>query len=377
MQRGKSRDETPAERQARFADFGSRAAQQADLDALLTEAAAIAADSLGVNYVKILEYQPEQKRLLVRAGVGWGEGVVGCATVGADLESPAGFALQTGAPVIANDLDKEERFRIPELLQRHGVKSAVNVIIRSRDEIFGVFEADSRENEDFGDEDIMFLRGYASVLALALTQNKLLRENLELTQTKEMLLRELQHRTKNNYQIIVGLIQQQEKRVTNIEARDNLQKIARRIQAMGSVQAQLYMSERTDAIDLGNYLLGITGQLLSLRDDPHLQVKLETAVTQVEVPPDKAQAVGLIVNEFLTNSLKHAFDGRTGIFILRLDRTDDRVRLDMRDNGPGMPADCPIGLGLELIDILAGQLDGTVTWSGDDGTRLVLEFPLQ
>src|SRR3546814_2733718 len=98
--------------------------------------------------------------------------------------------------------------------------------------------------------------GYASVLALAWAQNKLLQENLGLTQVKETLLRELQHRTKNNYQLIVSLVQFQAKRVTNIEARENLERICDRIQAMSSVQAQLYVSETTHGIDLGNNSIG-------------------------------------------------------------------------------------------------------------------------
>ncbi|MGH6944883.1 MAG: GAF domain-containing protein, partial [Geminicoccaceae bacterium] len=109
------------QQRAELADFGLRATAGAELDGLLQEAAAEAAESLGVSRVKVLEYLPEERRLLVRAGVGWGEGVVGRATVGADLESPAGYALQTGRPVIASDLDKEERFRIPDLLREHQV----------------------------------------------------------------------------------------------------------------------------------------------------------------------------------------------------------------------------------------------------------------
>ena len=156
------------QQRAELADFGLRAAEGADLDGLLSDAALQAAQSLEVHFVKVLEYLPADKRLLVRAGVGWGEGVVGRATVGADLESPAGYALQTGQPVIANDLDREERFRIPELLRAHGVKSAVNVIIRSKQHIFGVLEADSRAPRIFADDDIKFLQGYANILSLAI-----------------------------------------------------------------------------------------------------------------------------------------------------------------------------------------------------------------
>ena len=87
---------------AKLAEFGLLAVEGADLDELLQEAAAEAARSLEVSYVKVLEFLAEEKRLLVRAGVGWGEGVIGQARIGADMESPAGYALQTGRPVIAS-----------------------------------------------------------------------------------------------------------------------------------------------------------------------------------------------------------------------------------------------------------------------------------
>ena len=81
------------DRRAGLAEFGLRASEGAELDELLQDAAEEAARSLGVSYVKVLEYLPDEKRLLVRAGVGWGAGVVGQAKIGADLESPAGYAL--------------------------------------------------------------------------------------------------------------------------------------------------------------------------------------------------------------------------------------------------------------------------------------------
>jgi hypothetical protein len=95
----------------------------------LNHAAHITAEGLKAEYCKVLEYIPAEKRLLVRAGVGWEEGIVGSATVGADRESPSGYALRTGKPVISNHLENEQRFRTPELLAEHGVRRAMNVIL--------------------------------------------------------------------------------------------------------------------------------------------------------------------------------------------------------------------------------------------------------
>jgi len=110
--------------------------------------------------------------LLVRAGVGWGEGVVGSATVGADLDSPAGYALHTGKPVISNHLENEERFRTPELLVEHGIRRAMNVILQGDGLPFGVLEVDSRSEGEFGEHDIAFLQGAANILGMAIEQQQ-------------------------------------------------------------------------------------------------------------------------------------------------------------------------------------------------------------
>src|SRR4051812_23990372 len=91
-----------------LSQLGVLALQRVDFDELLHAAARLVAEGLLCRYCKVLEYLPQQRKLLVRAGVGWGPGVVGVATVGADLESPAGFALQTGRPVISNHLEEEQ-----------------------------------------------------------------------------------------------------------------------------------------------------------------------------------------------------------------------------------------------------------------------------
>ena len=83
---------------------------------LLNQTARLTAEGMEAQFCKVLEYIPAENRFMVRAGVGWHEGIVGKASVGADLESPAGFALHTGKPVISNHLENEQRFRTPELL---------------------------------------------------------------------------------------------------------------------------------------------------------------------------------------------------------------------------------------------------------------------
>lgn len=96
----------------------------------LNHTARLTAEGMEAEFCKVLEYISAENRFLVRAGVGWHEGIVGVATVGADLESPSGFALRTGKPVISNHLENEQRFRTPELLLEHGIRRAMNVILQ-------------------------------------------------------------------------------------------------------------------------------------------------------------------------------------------------------------------------------------------------------
>ena len=113
-----------------LAELGVLALQGTNFIDMLNHTARMTAEGLGAEYCKVLEYIPAENRLLVRAGVGWNEGVIGSASVGADLASPAGYALHTGKPVISNHLENEQRFRTPELLVEHGILRAMNVILQ-------------------------------------------------------------------------------------------------------------------------------------------------------------------------------------------------------------------------------------------------------
>ena len=128
-----------------LAELGVAALKGTPFPELLDLTARVAAEGLRADFSKVLEHLPAENRLLIRAGVGWPPGIVGEASVGADLASPAGFALRTGKPVISNHLENEERFRTPELLVEHGIRRAMNVILQGDGAAYGVLEVDSRD----------------------------------------------------------------------------------------------------------------------------------------------------------------------------------------------------------------------------------------
>jgi hypothetical protein len=119
-----------------LAGFGRLALETQDFTSLLQEATRLCAEGMHTRFCKVMEFLPAQNEFVVRAGVGWKPGVVGAARTGADLDSPSGFALKTGQPVISNHLAKETRFRTPKLRlfsnSGLGVKLSMHILAGSR-----------------------------------------------------------------------------------------------------------------------------------------------------------------------------------------------------------------------------------------------------
>src|ERR1700722_3702013 len=198
------------------AEFGLFALRTHDIGALLQEATQVCAQGLQSGFCKIMEYLPAERQFVVQAGVGWKPGVIGSARVGADIESPTGYAFQTGEPVISNHLQGESRFRTPKLLEEHGIKRAINVVIRSEGKSFGALEVDSPTEGRFTGADISFLQGFANLLGGAIdrqrTEEELSRSQAELQRAlahQEVLTREISHRVKNSLSIVAGLLSMQ------------------------------------------------------------------------------------------------------------------------------------------------------------------------
>ena len=363
--------------QAILAEFGRRVIQSKDLDELLNGAAALAAEGLGVECAKVLELLPSGGSLLIRAGIGWRPGVVGLARIGADLESPAGFALHTGKPVLADDLATETRFRVPALMAEHGIRSALNVLIGGQPKPYGVLEVDSKSPQSFTADDISFLEGFANLLATAIERQKtteLLAASLE---EKSVLLRELQHRIKNNLQVISSMVEIQIARSQSAETRRELQRLAQRLNALQLVHEQFHSAGQISGLELSAYLRDICHNVLSFQRDESDAIGLDLQFQEIRIAVDEAVPLGLIVNEFLVNSLKHAFPERRGRVAVSTRRLDTgEIELKLADDGVGLGAAQlnSNGLGLKLVSMLARQLDAETDWSSEGGTCLTLRF---
>lgn len=161
-----------------LAQFGELALESDDLDEILTEACRLVGEAIGTDFAKVVQLQPDGKTLLVRAGVGWKDGVIGVKTIKASDDTSEGYALKTGEPMISPDIDKETRFRYADFLIDNGAKAVANVIIIGGKDRppFGILQVDSRVRREFSEEDIAFLRTYANLLAATVDRLRVLDE---------------------------------------------------------------------------------------------------------------------------------------------------------------------------------------------------------
>ncbi|HYI16932.1 MAG TPA: GAF domain-containing protein, partial [Thermomicrobiales bacterium] len=160
--------EMRARKQRAVALLGLRALGRGNLQELMDAAVAMVVDVLDVEYCKVLELLPGRQELLLRAGVGWHDGLVGQATVGTERESQAGYTLLSSEPIVVDDLRVETRFSGPDLLHEHHVVSGVSVIIHGANGPWGVLGAHTTQQRTFNDDDVNFIQSVANVLAAAM-----------------------------------------------------------------------------------------------------------------------------------------------------------------------------------------------------------------
>ncbi|MGA7328055.1 MAG: HWE histidine kinase domain-containing protein [Rhodomicrobium sp.] len=349
-----------------LSQFGRDAFRTGDIQELLQRATELVSDALEVDLVKVLELQPGGKTVLVRAGVNWAPGVVGHATLDAGSKSPAGYALKTKEPVISPDIDKENRFEIPQLLREHGVKSTVNVIIQGEREPFGVLEVDARKQTDFSTDDADFLHNYANLIAGAV-------DRVAAHEQIRVMLDELHHRMRNmmaNIQIIA-----QRTKSSSSSLDDFMERFTDRLQALARSQNVLTRGAKGGAASLRELLRAelaaydaIEGERIFLDGD------------DIEVPGEVAWALSLIFHELMTNAQKHgALTFETGTINVSW-KVDGRVvRMRWRESGLAIaPVRVQKGFGSNIIeDAMPRSLGGGSTLVfHPDGIEYTLEFAL-
>jgi PAS domain S-box-containing protein len=197
---------------------------------------------------------------------------------------------------------------------------------------------------------------------------------------KEVLLKEVHHRVKNNLQIISSLLYLQAKRTEHPGAVSALRESRARIKSMALIHERLYASPDLASVDMGNYTRSLVSDLRHSHMAEDGLVRLTLNIDDIPLGITEAIPCGLIINELVSNALKHAFPkGRQGEILIQLFRTDaNQVTLTVSDNGIGFPEQMDFrkspSLGLTLINSLVEQLGGTIELDRRGGTTFTITF---
>ncbi len=357
-----------------LAKFGGQSLRSENIDGLLHEATRLVSEAMDVDLVKVLELLPDGQNLLVREGVKWKPGVVGHAKIPAHEGSPAGRALRTDEAVISEDLAKERRFAIPELLIEHGVVSMVNVVIRGDDGPFGVLEVDAQRPRKFGQDDIDFIQNYANLLAAAIDRMNTHRELAENAKKLDVLAHELQHRMNNMLATIRAVARGVRMKHANVD--EFVEAFDDRLAAIARVHNLLGRHGATD-ISIREILTQELAAYGVVEGEKVVERGPDTAL-----PAKQAEALEMAFHELATNAVKYgalsAEGGRINIsWETRPHDEGQQVHIHWRELGPRIEhVPTERGYGSEILEkAIPHMLNGTIARKfHPDGIEYVIDF---
>ena len=305
--------------------------------------------------------------------------------------------LEAGQPVVLH-LDSPN---LPEVeaahLQAFGVQTKLFIPLKRGEEILGYAELwESRRRREFTPEEISLCQAIARHGAIAIENARLYAQaQQEITERKraeaqvraslkekEVLLQEIHHRVKNNLQIISSLLHLHAGYINDQQALEIFQDSQNRVRSMALIHEKLYRSSNLAQIDFAEYVRDLTDYLFRAQKANLQGIDLNIQTDTIFLDIDAAIPCGLILNELVSNSLKHAFPiGWQGEICINLVfENDQRVILKVRDDGVGFPPDLDFretdSLGLKLVDTLVSQLNGEIELDSSYGTNFKIIFNL-
>lgn len=326
--------------------------------------------------------------------------------------------IENGKLNYSADVDKDDVIGAAGILL--GIKSYISIPIKLDELTIGVINVTSFKKNAFNSEDLSMFNMIANQVSMAiknakqadelqythnilelrvkertlelLKSNALLREEIEKRiraekeikkslQEKELLLKELQHRVKNNLQVIVSMLDLQTNYINDKVVSEMFVEAQKRVKSMALVHEHMYQSEVLTDLDFNQYIENLTNYLFKIYGYNSELIGVNIEIKENNIKFNKAILLGLIINEIVSNSLKYAFpnSNQKGIINIRLVPDGDQCILTAADNGIGLPKNFRLRqtktLGLQLVLALTKQLRGNITIYRKKGTRINIKFP--
>jgi PAS domain S-box-containing protein len=362
-----------------------------DEQSLLDQVCSIVCEEVGyrmawVGYV----VHDEAKTVRPVAWAGAEDGYVTSANITwADTQrgrGPVGTAIRTGSTVYTRDFETDPKMAPwREAALARGYRSLISVPIRDEDQnTFGALNIYSGIPNAFTPDEIRLVEELAGNLAFGITS---LRARVERKQAEEhvrasleeknLLLKEIHHRVKNNMQVIMSLLNLQSMKIADQKMNEVFTDSQNRIRSMALIHELLYHSGVFGSVDFLEYCDTLVHRLYRLYEVRGIE--LDVSGERLILNLDQAIPCGLILNELVSNAMKHAFpSGRTGRISVQIKSEDGSCHLIVRDDGVGLPDDLDLekstSIGMQVLSSLAEQIDGTLTTISGPGVTATLTF---
>lgn len=217
---------------------------------------------------------------------------------------------------------------------------------------------------------------------VAAQTSELDQKNKELEEAlaeKEILIKEIHHRVKNNLAVISGLLELQMDYMENEQVRKSLMESQLRVRSISMIHEKLYQHENLSKIDFDKYIRELVDIILHSLNNEHKHIDMHMDIDNIELSVDQGVPCGLILNELISNAYEHAFKGRMeGVINICIKEKEDQIQMKVSDNGNGLPEGFEIGqtgsLGLTLVQTLTRQLNGNLHFTNKKETEFIITF---
>ena len=293
-----------------------------------------------------------------------------------NTEPYIGFVLNRG--VLSNDIEYNE------LMDYHYTKAfsgtATNFEIETLDKNYNKIHLEIFLNPIFDGDKV----GEVSGIAHNITEKKHVQQRMEQSlKEKEVLLKEVHHRVKNNMQVVSSILNLQSSYVSDEYALTLLKESQNRIKTMAYIHESLYQNKSFTSVNFSEYIQTLVNNIVQSYSYSKEKIQLSVSVEKITLSLDISIPVGLIINELVTNAIKHGFPGsKTGIITIHLKSENNFVFLELKDDGvgfaPGVDFENSHSLGLQLVNTLIEQIEGKFEFKSEKnvGTRILITFKM-